>query len=812
MAIGNVQGLFGRVCAARKTTEIEVILKELGDSQSIGLDQKFGSLECRWTAYGGRESNQSTIGLAGKAGRSLTERVTNNIDALIELERRKDPEEPPSTPYSAVKKWFGRTPTGPREGLFQIEDKESDLSRRMGIVLSDSGNEDAPTIDSFDNGVGLTPEEMPNTILSLHEGNKANKRYLMGAFGQGGSSTLAFSKFVVIFSRAQHSPERVGFTIAKIMDPGDDYDLEVYTYLTIDGKIPSVELADKQLELYADTNLKRPPKLPYGTVVRHVGFELPGLTRRLSPYPGNLYHFLHLSMFDPLLPFRICDVRGDVDRDERVGGSRNRLMKLVEKGATNDGEEGGRVSVKHHHEMEYITPVNSQEKAIGVEYWVVEALKKPKKKGDAPELRPSSSALFVDHGHPVVATLNGQNQGELTAKFLKDLGLGMVSRHIVVHIDASKIHRTTRRKLFTTTREGFKEGPELDNLKATLGNILKDDLVLAKIERELTDRVVNRDSRSTNNKVKKQITRLLRDAGFSRTKDGEGVASDGEEDGGESGSFGTEGSGSGSGESQPVEPLPTKPFPEVSRWEIVSPKKVIKVPMEGRAVLKIETDADSQFDERNLIDLEFDPEKVEIASVSVLRGGRKRWRLRVADGAEIGDMGTVTAVIKAPDGSDLYRSAIPFEVIPPRQKGDKTGRGMVPDFEVEPISPDDTEKWNLLWPSHENAPRSEKEKVAYKVLSAGDKTIIYYSTAFAPYAERVKRRTKQRADRFIENYAIWIGYHAILQFPDQQQSEDDEEKSLEAERCRVAQVQARVADDLEEMQRKLATLSTEAEV
>jgi len=816
MAINSIDELFRRLLTAQKTAEVEVILKEIGDSASIGLQKTFGPLECSWVPYGESESNESTIGLGTKPGRSLTERVTNGIDAMLELARERDTGEPPTAPSTAAEKWYGRAPTGPREGLFQSEGKEGDLSRAIGVVLCDSGCDGAPTIDVFDAGIGLAPDEMPHTILSLQKGNKVKKHYLMGRFGQGGASTLGFCKYAVIMSRDHESPEVVGFTIVREVNPGEDYDVDVYAYLTVDGRIPSVDVGTGPLALYPDSKLKRSPELSHGTHVRHLGYDLSGLDKSLQSSPGNLYHFLHMSMFDPLVPFRILDLRNaDSPKDERVGGSRNRLMKYVGKGETEEDEETGMISVLHHQEMEYIVPLGSTEPAIGVEYWVVQAKRwKNKAKGES-TLRSSSNELFVQRGQPVVATLNGQNQGELPAKFIKDLGYAMLSKHIVVHVDTSKTHRSIRRQLFATTREGFKEGAQLDNLTTTLGNILKDDKRLGEIEQQLTDRLVSRDSRATSDAVKKEITRLLRNAGFSRTAEG---ADDGEGDQAGAGGAASTGEGDhqggGGGGGGETVPLPTLKFPDVTKWDIVAPTAKIRVRLDGRSLLRIATDADARFDDEGLISLEFEPEKVEIASVSALRGGRKQWRLRAAEGAKVGDSGTVTAVLRTPNGGEL-RSAIQFEVMAPLGPGTRAQRGRVPDFEVLPISPDsddDLERWNELWPEHESASRATKAEVAYKVLKAGDKTIVYYSTAYGPYVakvERMKAKSKVLAELFEQNYQIWVGYHAILQLPEQEKAENGEQAMLEGERCRVAKLQIQLAEKLAELQRRVAQ-TTEA--
>lgn len=812
MTLRSINDLFARIRSARRKNDIDVVLKELGDREDIGLNVEFGALKCRWVPYGGRDSNESTIGLASKGGRSLTERITNAEDALLELAKMQHNGTLPKSPRRAALEWFGRVESGPSSGLYSIESKEGELSRSICMVLSDSGLSGAPTVDVVDAGIGIEPEEMPRTILSLQEGNKVKKPYLIGAFGQGGSSTLGFCKYAVIVSRFVGSRRRVGFTIVRLVDPGTDYDLDVYAYLTVGGVIPHVEIDEgESLGLYEDCGLKRLPELKHGTLVRHIGFELSGLDKGLSAAPGNLYHYLHVSMFDPLIPFRIIDIRGTTAKDERVGGSRNRLMKLVGKGE--EENESGRTSVIHHKEMEDIVPLGSEDSRLGVEYWVIEA--KRTTKGEI-HLRSCSSELFVQRGYPVVATLNGQNQGELPAKVIKDLGLGMVARHIVVHLDASRCDRRVRRELFATTREGFKEGPQLENIVATLAGMLKDDHRLKEIEQELADRLINRENQTTNEKVKKQITRLLRDAGFSRTAEGESEDPGGEQEGGAGGTEGGGGGGGGGGDTT-SDPLPTQPYPDVQRWEIVSPKVISRIRLNGRSSIRVETDADARFDAEGLISLEFEPPKVEVASLSALKGGRKQWRLRAAESARVGDTGTVSAVLRTPNGGEL-RSTIRYEMCAPVEAGDKGKRGRVPDFEIVPISPDreeDVDTWMQLWPQHENASRIKKAEVAYKVLKAGDKTIVYYSTGYGPYVERLERMTgKSRAlgQLFDENYQVWIGYHAILQLPADQQADENGAAAMEEERCRVAQVQLRVAAELAELHRKITRIGEDEEV
>src|SRR5690606_20159198 len=156
-------------------------------------DEPFGDLGYQWHFVGDNPSNMSTINLASKPGRSLTERVTNAIDALLERARyaHKDAQAPES-PMAAAQAWFGRPPTTVNTGLYQLDEhKRGIMADLIQVVLAAGDESGKPTIDVLDRGIGIAPDEFDQTILSFHQGNKINKAYLAGAFGQGGSSTIA---------------------------------------------------------------------------------------------------------------------------------------------------------------------------------------------------------------------------------------------------------------------------------------------------------------------------------------------------------------------------------------------------------------------------------------------------------------------------------------------------------------------------------------------------------------------------------------------------------------------------------------------
>lgn len=814
MPVGSFEELFASILSCRNSLEVRAVLASLGDEPDMELDEPFGPLGVCWHAFDDNLSNISSIGLGTKPGRSLTERITNALDAVLEA-RKPTGVEPPLSCRAAAKQWFGRPITGPEEGLFRWRHADSDVDKLTQVVLQNSGIEAAPTIDVLDAGIGIRPEDFHGTILSLQRGNKLTRLYLIGAFGQGGASTLAFSDYALIISRPKEAPSTVGFTVIRVLNLSDRYKEDTYAYLALPNRagpvtVPHV-IREGGLELYSAIDGMKVPDFEHGTLVRHVAYKLPGIAGSLSPSSGNLYHYLHTSMFDPLLPFRVIDLRDpNRARDELVTGNRNRLMRLVARKADEDTPEG-RIQVQHHRPMEYVTPHGGLEPSIGIEYWVVYAFRKGKAKGEQ-ILRPSSSEVFAQPGHPIIGTLNGQNQGELTSKMLRDLGLGMVARHMVIHIDASQANSRIRRELFATNREGFKEGDVLRELTRVLHDMLKEDEELFRIEKELTDRLTKRESESASKEVREQISKLLLEAGFAAPKEG---------------SAPTQGVG---GEPAPVpdkkrrgytksEPLPTLPYPQVTKFSIVTPRPCMRVRLNDNQVVLVETDADAQFDREGRIAIRSEPTSLEQIGKAPLRGGRIRWRLRPLPETAAGTRGVIVATITKPDGSQID-DRVDFEVLPPREERTKRDKGKIPDFDVRPVSPEQEETWNDLWPQlGASAGEDELGAVAYKPFTASGQIVVYYSTVFGPYRaviEKLKQENPVLAELFETSYKVWIGYHGILQENTKAQvpeslSEEDIERLMEEDRVRVAVMQVKQALQTAQLRQQLMKQQAEAE-
>lgn len=802
-------GLFEELIGTTSSRRVAGVLAEYGDRPDVQLDERFGELGLFWHPYGDNASNVSSIGLARDPGRSLIERITNAIDAI--LDERYDPSViPPRSARLAARQWFGRPVTGPDDGLFKWRFSDQGYDRRIHVILQSSDGELAPTIDVIDDGVGILPEDFPGTILSLQSGNKIRKSYLIGAFGQGGSSTLSFCDYALIASRTKTSPRRLGFTLIRKLRLDETWKEDAYAYLCIGRQkgpvqVPIVELDEKPIFPYPSVGALSLPSLAKGTLVRHYSYRIPSLAGNLGPAPGNLYHHLHYFLLDPLLPFRLVDIRDPARaRDELVSGSRNRLMRLVQEAAPAVAEEERGSQIRHYRPMEYVVPYGMVEPCVGIEYWVVFNYRKgPTPRGDL-LLRGDSNELYVQKAHPVAATLNGQTQGELTGRILQQLGLGMVSRHLVVHVDATAVNKDVRLELFSTAREGFKEGRVLDSLLKVLEQMLAEDKTLYEIEAELTRRLATREASTTKEEVKRQVTRLLLEAGFKAKEAGKAVAADSGDK--------VQVPPKRTGRPVTFNPLPTLAYPDVTYFQIVTPKPKMSIPLNDVQVVLAETDADAEYDRKGQVAIRCEPGALELAAKSPLRGGRIRWRLRPAINAAAGMSGRVIVTLTKPDGVQLVDST-DYEILPAHEQKVKEERGLVPPFEIIPIDPyHNPDKWEMVWPSVPTTADEETlRSVAYKPVQSGDVVNVFYSTIFGSLKDTLDRMQKDNAsltDLFRTNYEIWIGYHAILQHNERQRLPPDiDEEALESiqelDRVRVGKLQVKEAIQAAELSLRL---------
>src|ERR1043166_2524121 len=218
--------LFDRLRMARAGSEVDAAV-------SMFVIEHAG--EGSWIPVGRRENNRGTIEVSADPGRSAVERLTNGIDAVIEAEFESHHGIPICrTPKEAAAAWLN-VPAGGLSDLTPAQRRA--LAQGISVKILAGEGRDSRILEVRDTGIGLTPENMQGTILSLNESNKMQKHYLAGAYGQGGSSSFAPSKWTFIASRHDGLPI-VGFTVVHYEDlPPETYKMGRYVYLALNREV-----------------------------------------------------------------------------------------------------------------------------------------------------------------------------------------------------------------------------------------------------------------------------------------------------------------------------------------------------------------------------------------------------------------------------------------------------------------------------------------------------------------------------------------------------------------------------------------------
>jgi len=300
---------------ATSTTDIESLVATLGvtPEQDYAFDEEkpergWHSGKFHWVPVGRERGNAGRIKHANYPVNPIAERTINGMEALIELARqremaRNNSTPAPKSPREAIDRYFGIPALDVLPKLDNstqskgIRAKARDLARQLRLRLVFDKTLREFTVIIEDDGVGQPPALIHKTLLSLGSTTKADKLYLIGVFGQGGSSAYAVSKYSWLVSRRAPDllggeTDGAGWTVIKHIFPRgrrDDY----FAYLAChpDGRVPFVSKVD------ADK-----AGLAHGTRFVHAGYDF---GRGGSAITRQLYQSMNHVLYNPLLPFEL---------------------------------------------------------------------------------------------------------------------------------------------------------------------------------------------------------------------------------------------------------------------------------------------------------------------------------------------------------------------------------------------------------------------------------------------------------------------------------------------------------------------------
>lgn len=396
---------------------------------------------------GGNESNASNIDMLQDGEKGLVERITNAIDAVIEKKKEEKSISTANHADKIIKTAFPKFFETKSNILSGNSNKNNamDASNQVIVAVNDGNKSTTPTFDIIDKGIGIDGCNFSKTILSLQGGNKikSEKNYLIGAFGQGGSTSLSFANATIIISKFNN---KLHFTIVQAVEL-KGYKNHSYVYLTDkNGYILTLEndfIENESSYIQDFFNTES------GTFVRMIDAEI---TKRFRDNdvnkPRSLGDYLNTELFGVGFPVYLIENRrwylsNDHAQNRHVYGGKLKLLtwKYYRK------EYSGNIEIEHnsnYYKIEYYVILPSDENLWGKDS----------------ECKAVYNQINV-HDKPIIYTVNGQYiNGENFTK-LKNAGLGFLQYRLLVNIDLDCLG-IEKYKFFTTDRSKIKDS-ELTN-------------------------------------------------------------------------------------------------------------------------------------------------------------------------------------------------------------------------------------------------------------------------------------------------------------------------------------------------------------
>lgn len=415
----------------------------------------------QWRPYGDISNNRGVVGNQQSSPvAALVEKLVNSIDAVLIAECHRQGIDPtgsgaPDTMQAAVARFLGI-----RDGRVQNLDAGSRTRYAERIRLVACGTKEQPSYLIVDDGEGQTPDDFPDTFLSLLRENKTAIPFVQGKFNMGATGVLQFAgthSFQLVVSRRQPDLPSTpssrrhhwGFTLIRRLDPGPTQPQTMYVYLAPGGQIPSFE-SDTLAVLpgrYPDAYVG---ELAAGTCIKLWNYKFPGRLKTLATL--DLRYALERHLQDPALPIRIHERRSGYRAhfyDTTMAGlcsvladDRNRIEPGLDTGGPMEVSGVGPVHVR------------------------LVVLKEAEDERRAGSERYAGGVFF---------NVNGQLHSELGSDFIsRRTKFDYIARDMIVIVDCTALPQRTREDLFLASRDRMRQCQERTALEDAIVEYLKD--------------------------------------------------------------------------------------------------------------------------------------------------------------------------------------------------------------------------------------------------------------------------------------------------------------------------------------------------
>ena len=433
---------------------------------------------------GDRWSNVGLITRSGNADHKLIELVTNAQDAVLELLALQrfgpDADVPYRTPHEAANGLLGHLKWQQAAGLVNI-----------GLHPAGGPPRDTGRLTPVfrDQGCGMTPAYVPQSLFYLGTRHKGKAAWQQGAFGVGGASTFRHADAVVLVTRrhpdllAPGEEDRI--TVAVCLWDQFEKGSGLY-YLVTSNWDHNNNAAAEPWSMPANEY----PSFEPGTHLALVAYEPERIHKAAMGGEWSFEKMLNARLFRSVMPVRVENHISAKAHPQNYRG----LSRQFEENPRKDRKELGPELLPFHLKGEtYQLPISAYYFEAG-------------KGADV-----GGKRGFVNSDHALMFISNGQvhhhwNIGDLRRrtklKHIHDRTL------IVVELDELPIQQ--RNWLVSPERQGFVDSDDTRRLQLLVAEFLDDWDELVDFDREVLRRAIagDRSGRSTIN-IARQIGRAL---------------------------------------------------------------------------------------------------------------------------------------------------------------------------------------------------------------------------------------------------------------------------------------------------------------
>jgi hypothetical protein len=546
------------------------------------IENKYLNDPNNWYPYGGKNKNDRSNfctfeNQQAHSGSALVEKITNSIDALLLKkckQQRIDPksQDAPKTIEQATQQFFNI----PKGDIGELLSKERTQMARENIQIIATGDKDKPDLMIYDNGEGQHPDNFKNTFLSIANNNKTDIAFVQGKYNMGSTGAVVFCgkyRYQLIASKMdeeifkqqkQHNKNLFGWTLVRRHVLTDEENIQYgsswYEYFAINGTIiPQFEINKLDIGLYGDKQFTT------GSFIKLFSYEMPKGAKG-AIYEG-IYQEFNQLLYKPALPFWLLEKREHYKK-------RQKLDIAV---------YGNHVRINNPDEN-ILERKPIYEKFIDDEIGEVDVQAVIFEKGQNPQQQSDRKRRFIGSKRNVIYTLNGQVHGNEGQAFItQELQYNFLKNSMLVVINCSKIKTEFRQDLFMANRSNLRQNDKLEKLNSKVIEILKGNEVLRQLnikrknailqggddkkEKELIENLLSKVP------LDKSLTNLLKKGMdlINLPPQKEKIINKGE------------------GQKKPQD---TQRFPSIFKINIKenqSGKKIKSIPLDGKGVIKFET-------------------------------------------------------------------------------------------------------------------------------------------------------------------------------------------------------------------------------